>query len=422
MSHLITLREELGKGVILICMISTVWFTGNMALEYFFPIYLQSIGGSFLQIGALLSIASFSGLLIDMPIGKLSDMADKRTIMKFGLIISPLFAFVILTVSNFWILIFALFMWGVGFQTWKIARDTFLAESAKPRHRAEAAGAGEESLALGAVLGPALAGFVLVYFGGMGILAVYAGLCLLAAFLVHKYVRGRGMPVGKGLRTLIRDHHFFREEIDNFRAFGFEGIVLLYLAFLLMMLQYMIFMLEPLMYTVPGVELTIRTGGILLAVFSVPAVLFSVPFGRMADKVGKRKVFVAGIVLEAFGLYFFANSLSFLMLILFAFISSVGFALALPALDGLIVDKTRRHSRGSQIGLWGAFMDAGYIMGPLVAGILAQSFGIIMTFKIMAFILASSTVLVVLLEEKKIGGGKVKSLFRYRIKQYPTSL
>ena len=422
MHHLIGLRKELGPKVILICMISTVWFIGNMALEYFFPIYLEQAGLSFLELGFLLSLASLSGLLIDMPIGKLSDISDKKKLMEFGLLISPIFAFIVLHMHNFGALVIGLFMWGVGFQVWKIARDTYLAENAKPEHDAEALGAGEESLALGAVIGPVIAGFILIVWGGTGIWAVYTIFCIISAALVHKYIAGEGKSLAKGIAGIIKKHHFFREEMENFKIFGFEGIVLLYLAFLLMMIEYMIFVLEPLMYTIPGIDLTLKTGGLLLGAFSLPAIVLSIPFGRLADRIGKRKILITGILIEAAGLYLFSQGVEFKMLMLYALISASGFALALPALDGLIVDKTLHHKRGELVGIWGAFMDAGYIAGPLLAGILAYTFGIRTTLAIMAVILSVSTLFVAWLEERVVKGPKAKSLQRYRRKRYPISL
>lgn len=422
MHHLIGLRKELGPKVIMICLISTVWFIGNMALEYFFPIYLEQGGWGFFEIGLLLSLASISGLLIDMPIGKLSDVSDKKKLMEFGLLISPVFGFIVLRVQNFWALGAGLFCWGIGFQAWKIARDTYLAENAKPEHDAEALGAGEESLALGAVIGPGVAGFVLTLWGGMGVWAGYTIFCIIAALMVHKYVEGGGKTLREGVIGIIHEHHFLKQEMRNFRIFGFEGILLLYLAFLLMMIEYMIFVLEPLMYLIPGIDLTIKTGGILLAVFSLPVILFSIPFGKLADYAGKRKALIVGMLMQASALFLFASSTSFPMLVLFAMFFATGFALALPALDGLIVDKTLHHEKGELIGLWGAFMDGGYIAGPLVAGILADIVGIRDTFAIMAIILSVSTVLVAWLEERRIEGPKAKSLHRYRRKRYPISI
>jgi len=235
-------------------------------------------------------------------------------------------------------------------------------------------------------------------------------------------VESDGKSLKGGVRAIVRNHHFIKEEMRNFRIFGFEGILLLYLAFLLMMINYMVFILEPLMYTIPGIDLNIKTGGILLAVFSLPAILLSIPFGKVADRIGKRKILITGIMIEAAGLYLFASAWAFYDLVLYALISAIGFALALPALDGLIVDKTRHHKVGELIGLWGAFIDLGYITGPLLAGILASMYGIRDTFAIMALILIISTVLVSLLEERKIIGPKAKSLHRYRRKRYPISL
>jgi len=93
---------------------------------------------------------------------------------------------------------------------------------------------------------------------------------------------------------------------------------------------------------------------------------------------------------------------SMFLIFIFALLISSGWALALPALNGLIVDLTYKHKKGEMIGIWDFFMDSGYFAGPLLGGIIAQIFGIRYIFLVIGIAFLVSTLLLLLMRDKQI--------------------
>jgi len=117
-------------------------------------------------------------------------------------------------------------------------------------------------------------------------------------------------------------------------------------------------------------------GGILLAIFSLPGIFMSYFAGKLADKVGKKKILLLGLILMGSSLIYFSTAQDFILVLFFAFLISVGIVLAVPALNGLIADLAYRCKKGAIAGVWDFFMDLGYFLGPILGGLIAEQFGL----------------------------------------------
>ena len=73
----------------------------------------------------------------------------------------------------------------------------------------------------------------------------------------------------------------------------------------------------------------------------------------------------------------------------------------MPSLDGLLVDLSYRHKKGYVVGVWNFSMDAGYVVGPLLGGTIAEAIGIKYTFFITGLVLLMSIALLLLSKVKK---------------------
>jgi EmrB/QacA subfamily drug resistance transporter len=97
--------------------------------------------------------------------------------------------------------------------------------------------------------------------------------------------------------------------------------------------------------------------------------------GRAADLVGRRKVFVSGLVLFALASLGGGLAQSQGMLIVFRLIQGLGGAVIAPAsLSILTVTFTETKERNRAVGIWGAMGGAGGAAGSILGGVLTQEF------------------------------------------------
>ncbi|MDB5017968.1 MAG: transporter [Mucilaginibacter sp.] len=95
--------------------------------------------------------------------------------------------------------------------------------------------------------------------------------------------------------------------------------------------------------------------------------------GSLGDKLGRKKVFMAGIFIFIVGSAACGLSISVLMLVACRMIQGVGGALMIPGSLSLISSSINEQERGKAIGTWSAFTTLVTMGGPILGGALADA-------------------------------------------------
>ncbi|MHA2788763.1 MFS transporter [Corynebacterium sp. S7] len=97
--------------------------------------------------------------------------------------------------------------------------------------------------------------------------------------------------------------------------------------------------------------------------------------GRMGDRFGQRKLFLAGIALYTLGLALAAMAPSFAWLIVARAVQGLGAAAFLPQAFSVIGHIFPEHSRGPAYAMWGVVGSVGSLIGPVFAGWAVDTIG-----------------------------------------------
>ena len=100
-----------------------------------------------------------------------------------------------------------------------------------------------------------------------------------------------------------------------------------------------------------------------------------VPAGRWADRVGRRRLFVAGLVAFSFGSLLCGIAPGVATLIAARVVQAVGAGLMVPASLSLLLASVPGAVRAQAIGTWAAFAALGAAFGPVVGGRSSRSTG-----------------------------------------------
>lgn len=128
-------------------------------------------------------------------------------------------------------------------------------------------------------------------------------------------------------------------------------------------------------------EIERRTGageaglGLALAAYSLPILFVSLPFGRLADRVGRRPLLLNGLLLTAAGSAVIALSSSLEPLIAGRAIQGVGSASSWIAALALVSDLAPEGRKGEAIGFALAANSVGAIGGPALGGLTGDAVG-----------------------------------------------
>ncbi|MEO8886710.1 MAG: MFS transporter [Mucilaginibacter sp.] len=95
--------------------------------------------------------------------------------------------------------------------------------------------------------------------------------------------------------------------------------------------------------------------------------------GAMGDKLGRKKVFMAGILIFIIGSAACGLAASVTLLVIFRVLQGVGGALMIPGSLSLISSSINAQQRGKAIGTWSAFTTVVTMGGPILGGALADA-------------------------------------------------
>jgi DHA1 family multidrug resistance protein-like MFS transporter len=112
--------------------------------------------------------------------------------------------------------------------------------------------------------------------------------------------------------------------------------------------------------------------GFLMAIYSVMQFIFSPIWGGLSDRFGRKPVLMLGILGNALTQVMFGLSGSLTMLFVARGLAGILSSATLPTAMAYISDSTDEHNRGGGMGIVGAAMGVGMVLGPGLGGLMGK--------------------------------------------------
>jgi len=123
-------------------------------------------------------------------------------------------------------------------------------------------------------------------------------------------------------------------------------------------------------------QLTLSEIGTLAAVYPAVWGLGQLFTGAWSDRVGRKGLIVAGMWTQASGIVVIGLGASFTLFAVGAVLLGLGTAMVYPTLLAAIGDVAHPNWRASAVGVYRLWRDMGYAVGALLAGAVADAFGL----------------------------------------------
>jgi MFS family permease len=98
--------------------------------------------------------------------------------------------------------------------------------------------------------------------------------------------------------------------------------------------------------------------------------------GALSDRWGRKWMIATGMWVQSIGIAIFVSGSGFWVWLTGAVLLGIGTAMVYPALLAAVSDVAHPSWRASAVGVYRLWRDAGYAVGALLAGVLADAFGI----------------------------------------------
>lgn len=375
------------RTVLILSLVSLFADIASEMLYPVLPVFLSDIGFSVFWIGVLEGIVGFTAGISKGYFGKWSDRAGVRlpfvrlgyflsALSKpmMGLLATPVWIFLSRTADRL----------GKGMRT--SARDALLSAEATPATKARVFGFNRSMDTLGATIGPLLAlGFLLSFPGQYITLFFLAAIPGVISVLLLLFLREKRQPVS----TLGRGGFFSFFKYWRIATPEYKKLVTALVLFALFNSSD-IFLLLKTRSVLEGTEFSIGNWVLNADMVTILAYVFynlvyalaSYPAGVLADRLGYKTVFGAGLILFASVYIGFAGNPDTTQIFILFFLYGLYAAATEGVIKAWITNMAKGENTATAIGFYTSCESISLLFASIMAGIIWDQFGSTYTFLI----------------------------------------
>ncbi len=330
------------------------------------PIYAENLGATGLWLGAIFAGFSLTRSIFMPLIGRFSDLLGRKRFISIGLFIYTLSSLGYIQAGSALELLIIRVIQGFSSAMIIPIAMAFIADIAPPQEEGTYMGFFTVALFLGFGSGPILGGITKDFISMEADFLIMGGLCLLALVFVLIYlprassVQKKAKAAAIPFRTILKSRSIRGICFYRFSNAFCRGSIMTFLP----------------LYAHNALQLsgsqigTVIASGILLTAF------LQLPFGKLADRISRKMLVIAGSLLYFSTVPFIPHTFSFIQILSVNIVLGFLGALSLPAASALIVNEGKIYGMGSTMAIFNVAMSIGLALGPLASGIILDIWGL----------------------------------------------
>ena len=354
------------------------FFTMSSISTFFlFPLFITRHGGTKADIGIMMGVFTIASIVSRPWISEMIDRLGRKRCYTLACLVLSFLPLVYLlfkgNLSSFYIpLLLVRFIHGIGMGLAFTAVMTYVADIV-PKHRLnEGLGMFGVTALVALAVGPIIAEMIIRQFG-FQIFFVMSGVLSFVGLLLHlplaeSYVDSNQDKTSKSFFSIL---------------LGKRRILIVVLAFLFGLGLSSVFgFLTPY-----AEELQLTFISLFFITYSTGAVAMRFFGGRLADKVGERRIIPYAFVITSIGIGMLTLLSGDLILISSGLICGSGHGLLYPCLNAVALRNEPQDIRGKIMGIFTGSIDSGFFLGSILFGYIGNWFGYPVLFLIAGLIL-----------------------------------
>ncbi len=383
--HLMLHVKTYGKqhqALYLLSLVILFWAVFDGITTYITPLVLTESGMSKTVMGLIYASSSVFGAGFDFLMCKIFKNSYYRRVFLGMFAVSALYLVALANAKTIWIYLLAMVFWGIYYDLKNFGSFDFVARFTKTADHSSSFGVISVFTAGGYLLAPLLASFLIT--DKVGITPFIAsGIFLVVAFVI---LLGLFTRESKYSQERLETQYRYRGFLAELKLWRRIDRVLLPVLIMIMMLN----IVDSFFWTVgPLLAESFASihqfAGGFMAAYELPALLVGWMVGTVTGKLGKKRTAFLALLTGSLVLVMIGYLTNPLLLIAAVFFSSMLMSIAWPALRSAFADyihETGKYEKEIE-GLEDLYTNIGYVIGPALAGLLADLLGNAKTFSVL---------------------------------------
>ena len=378
------------------------WGFGTGGLWLVRPLFAYSVSDSFLLVALASSVSAAPRTFVGALTGYLTDKFGRKPFIILGAAIhitSLTGQFFSDTYLPFFLLEI---LGGTGIAVWLTSSNALLADETEIASRGRAVALRQTSSRIGLLAGPAVAGIVATVISLPSVFLFIAinkvAVIIVTVWWIRESHTKRNTPAGSGETITKRKRKWIPNlDLNMLRNRAFLALAIGTFAVSMVVGGTGVFRT---FFPVQGTDVAgldeIQVGN-LIAISGILALFAAIPSGIAADRYGRKKTLIIGLIITALSVWLMSDLSSFTGALAAVLIFGLAEAIGTGTVQTYAMDLAPEDKRGAFLGVWAFSQSAGQTAGPLFIGLIADTVNFTSAFLTVVVLLLIGTAMVMVL-------------------------
>jgi MFS family permease len=324
------------------------------------PVYLQQLGGSYLDVGLLGTASGIPYIILPLIVGILCDRFGRKIFFHLGLLMAMVNAFLLMLTQAVYEVILIRAISSIAYAFFLPSSTAIVSDFSGVVERVRALGYLNFSWALGMLIGPLFGGLIVEKydFTILFLISIFIGAASFIPVLFRPIEMDRRLP--EPSKTLIKTH-------DEKWSALYPVFLIIFIVSIVLSMAFNLFpaYLNNLNFS------TSYIGG-LFAIFGLTRALTFTQVSRIT-RIGDNISVIIGILCVSLATFAIFVSISLYPYIIIMIVLGFGLGILIPLSKAIASKVVKRKNLGSAIGATESVFGVGWTLSPFLGGLMAYS-------------------------------------------------